>query len=212
MESKHILHAGAAALLTDVASGGVEFAMTGELTPLIAGVPGVLVGCAYLVAVHFLPKWKKQRGEVHTVDADLAGHHWWKKIFSRVRKIGQWTQKRPLKTIVEGPTEAKVQTKAENGWMDEDGAMKLLVASSLVRLRLPNDTMTVGETLLRHQGLITSPTGSSIRANEIARHLLKTYNDECPWGKRNGLYYREYLEDWIGEKAYQDHDAIRAKR
>ena len=138
--------------------------------------------------------------------------YWRKKIFGSVRKIGQWAQKRPLKTIAEGPTEAKVQTKAENGWMDENGAVKLLVASSLVRLRLPNDTMTIGETLLRHQGLITSPTGSSIRANEIARHLLKTYNDECPWGKRNGLYYREYLEDWIGEKAYQDHDAIRAKR
>ena len=58
--------------------------MTGELTPLIAGVLGVLVGCAYLVAVHFLPKWKK--------------------LISRVRKIGQWTQKRPLKTIAEGPT------------------------------------------------------------------------------------------------------------
>ena len=86
------------------------------------------------------------------------------------------------------------------------------MASSLVRLRLPNDTMTVGEALLRHQGLITTQTGSSIRASEIARRLLKTYNDECSWGKRNGLYFKEYLEDWIGEKAYQDHDAIRAKR
>ena len=84
MESKHVLHAGVAALLTDFASGGLEFTMTGELTPLIAGVPGVLVGCAYLVAVHFLPKRKK--------------------LISRVRKIGQWTQKRPLKTIAEGPT------------------------------------------------------------------------------------------------------------
>ena len=188
MESKHILHAGVAALLTGFASGGLEFAMTGELTPLIAGVLGVLVGCAYLVAVHFLPKWKK--------------------LISRVRKIGQWTQKRPLKTIAEGPTEAKVQTKAENGWMDEDGAIKLLMASSLVRLRLPNETVTLGEALLRRQGLNAPKTGASIRASEIARHLLKTYNDECSWGKRNGLYYREYLEDWIGEKAYQDHDAI----
>ena len=192
MESKHVLHAGVAALLTDFASGGLEFTMTGELTPLIAGVPGVLVGCAYLVAVHFLPKREK--------------------LISRVRKIGQWTQKRPLKAIAEGPTEAKVQTKTENGWMDEDGAIKLLMASSLVRLRLPNETMTLGEALLRRQGLNASKTGASIRASEIARHLLKTYNDECSWGKRNGLYYKEYLEDWIGEKAYQDHDAIRAKR
>ena len=56
--------------------------MTGEWTPLIAGMFGVLVGCAYLAAV--LPKWKK--------------------LISRVRKIGQLTQKRPLKTIAEGPT------------------------------------------------------------------------------------------------------------
>ena len=72
MESIHILHASVAALLTAFASGTLEFVMAGELTPLIAGVAGVLVGCAYLVAVHFLPKWKKQRGEVHTVDADLT--------------------------------------------------------------------------------------------------------------------------------------------
>ena len=137
--------------------------------------------------------------------------YWRAKIFSRVKKIGQWTQKRPIKTIAEAPTERKVQTKAENGWLDEDGAIKLLMASSLVRLRLPSDTMTIGEALLRSQRLVTSPTGSSIRANEIARHLLKTYNDECSWGKKNGMYYKEYLDEWIGEKAYQDHAAISSR-
>ena len=137
--------------------------------------------------------------------------YWRQKIWNSMLKMGQWTQEKPLKIIAEGPTEAKGQTKAENGWVDEEGAIKLLMASSLVRLRLPNETMTLGEALLRRQGLIASPTGASIRANEIARHLLKTYNDECSWGQRNGLYYKEYLEDWIGEKAYQDHAAIRSR-
>ncbi len=51
--------------------------------------------------------------------------YWRKKIFGSVQKIWQWAQKIPLKTIAEGPTEIKVQTKAENGWVDEDGAPPL---------------------------------------------------------------------------------------
>ena len=137
--------------------------------------------------------------------------YWRQKIWYNVRKIGRLAQKKPLTTIAEKPIEVESQTKVKNGWVDEEGAIKLLMASSLVRLRVPNEMMTLGEALLRRQGIIASPTGASIRANEIARHLLKTYNDECSWGKRNGLYYEEYLEDWIGEKAYQDHDAIRSR-
>ena len=129
----------------------------------------------------------------------VAGIAWkWPAIAPRLPK---WTRKEPQeKTAVS-------QTKSDNGWINEDEAIGLIMASSLVLLRLPNETVTLGEALLRRQGLITTPTGSSIRANEIARHLLKTYNDECSWGKRDGMYFKEYLEDWIGEKAYQDHSA-----
>ena len=65
--------------------------------------------------------------------------------------------------------------------------------------------MTIGEALLHIEDSSLPQQDLSIRAKEIARHLLKTYNDECSWGKRNGLYYKEYLENWIGEKAYEDH-------
>ena len=82
VESKHFLHASVASLLTVFASGGIEFAMTGEWTPLIAGMFGVSGRLC-------LPR---------------SGSPKWKKLISRVRKIGQLTQKRPLKTIAEGPT------------------------------------------------------------------------------------------------------------
>ena len=95
-------------------------------------------------------------------------------------------------------------------WIDESEAIQLITASSLVQLRLPNETMTIGEALLRSGGIITSRTKSSIRAKEIARHLLKTYNDECAWGQRDGRYYKEDLENWINEKAYEDHAATRS--
>ena len=70
MERNQVFHAVVAALLTTFASGGLEFAMTGEWTPLITGLPGVLVGGAYLAGVHLLPKWRNRRGVAHSVDAE----------------------------------------------------------------------------------------------------------------------------------------------
>ncbi len=137
--------------------------------------------------------------------------YWRKKIWNSVLQIWRRTQKKPLKIIAESPTTGESPANPEVGWINEEEAIKFLVVSSLVRWRLPNETMTIGEALLRNRGLLTSPTVSSIRAKEIARHLLKTYNDECSWGKRNGLYYKEYLEDWIGEKAYEDHAVTKSR-
>ena len=96
-------------------------------------------------------------------------------------------------------------------WISENEALKLIRSSSLTRLRLPNDTMTVGEALLRNMSVVTSPTGSEIRANEIARHLLKTFNEQCSWGKRNDKYYRQYLEEWINEEVYRDYEATKSR-
>ena len=130
--------------------------------------------------------------------------HYRERIANLLQNIRERMRKRVRKETASSTAQSD-PAQPDSRWINEDGATRLLMASSLVKLRLPNETMTVGEALLRHQGLSTSPTGSSIRASEITRHLLNTYNGECPWGKRNGMYYKEYLEDWIGEKAYQDH-------
>ena len=138
-----------------------------------------------------------------------------KRVTNLLRNIREWWRKKAREegaaSSIAPSEKSPPVVQSDSRWIDEDGALRLLMASSLVKLRLPNETMTVGEALFRRQGLTASPTGSSIRANEIARHLLKTYNDECSWGKRNGLYYKEYLEDWIGEKAYQDHATTRSR-
>ena len=46
--------------------------MTGELTPIIAGLFGTMVGGFYLASVHFLPKWRNRRGVAHSADAGPA--------------------------------------------------------------------------------------------------------------------------------------------
>ena len=142
--------------------------------------------------------------------------HYRDRIANLLRNTREWRRKRAQKEgaaspIVPSESAPSPVEQSDSRWINEDGAIRLLMASSLVKLRLPNETMTVGEALFRRQGLITSPTGSWIRANEIARHLLKTYNEECSWGKRNGMYYKEYLKGWIGEKAYQDHAATSSR-
>ena len=76
MESKHVFPAVVAALLTAVASGGLEFFMTGELTPLIAGLFGMLFGSAYLAIVYLLRKWRNRRGVPHSADASTVSHYW----------------------------------------------------------------------------------------------------------------------------------------
>ena len=105
MESKHVFHAAVAALLSVLASGGLEFAMTGELTPLIAGLPGVMVGGAYLAVVHFLPKWNSRKGVAPLVDARPTSFHLmtseatvnvrpppWSKPILRIRSV--WGRRR----------------------------------------------------------------------------------------------------------------------
>ena len=49
--------------------------MTGEWTPLIAGLFGALTGGIYLAGVHLLPKWRNRRGVAHSVDAGPVSFH-----------------------------------------------------------------------------------------------------------------------------------------
>ena len=105
---------------------------------------------------------------------------------------------------------ATPENEENSDWISESEALNLIRRSSLTQLRLPTLTMTIGEALLRRNGIINSSTDSEIRASEISRHLLKTLNEECPWVLRDGKYYRQYLEEWINEQAYRDYDATRS--
>ena len=85
--------------------------MTGELTPLIVGLPGVMVGGAYLVVVYFLPKWRSRKGVAPLVDARPASFHFitskatvsvrpppWSRPILRIRSV--WRRRvavRPIK-------------------------------------------------------------------------------------------------------------------
>ena len=95
-------------------------------------------------------------------------------------------------------------TRPDSRWIAEAEALVMIRASSLVRLRLPLDTTTVGEMLTAQlQGrLVTSRMEVGRRADEIARHLLRKFKDERSWGVRGGTYDRRLLEEWIDEMAY----------
>ena len=96
-------------------------------------------------------------------------------------------------------------------WISENEALKLIRNSSLTQLRLPNETITVGEAIARRMGFENSPTASDIRANEIASYLLQKYNDQGTWTNRNDRYYKQYLEEWINEEVFRDYEATRSR-
>ena len=99
---------------------------------------------------------------------------------------------------------AQDDTKA---WITEAEALAVVRAFSLVRLRLlrlPQETVTLVEVLLRVKGLVTSKTEAGRRADEIARHLLRKFKNERPWDVRGGTYDRRLLEEWIDQEAYRE--------
>ena len=93
-----------------------------------------------------------------------------------------------------------------NTWITEAEALQMIRSSSLVRLRLPQETTTLAEVLLRAANFVLPPTGPMRRADEISRHLLKKFTSECSWGvrMRSGTYNSELLREWIDQEAYRE--------
>ena len=89
-------------------------------------------------------------------------------------------------------------------WISETQALQIIQASSLVRLRIPND-VTVADTLARALG-DTYKTPGEQRAGEVSRHLLREFGSEIPGAVRSGQYGKEPLEWWIDKEA--DHTAL----
>ena len=97
-----------------------------------------------------------------------------------------------------------ITTPDPNMWITQAEALVVVRASSLVRLRLPQETMTLAEALLRMKNFVSSPTGRGRRADEISRHLLRKFKRECAWGVRSGTYDSELLREWIDQEAYRE--------
>ena len=127
----------------------------------------------------------------------------------RVREEGE-------RETVEPPAEKQTRASSTTGtsldrtssadtkaWIAEAEALAMIRASSLVRLRLPRETLIVGEVFARLGGA-PSRTEVDRRADEIARHLLRKFKNGRSWGVRGGTYDRRLLEEWIDETAYQE--------
>ena len=84
-------------------------------------------------------------------------------------------------------------------WIPEAQALQIIRASSLVRLRIPND-VTVADTLARALG-DTYKTPGEQRAGEVSRHLLREFGSEIPGAVRSDQYGKEPLEWWIDKEA-----------
>ena len=88
-------------------------------------------------------------------------------------------------------------------WIARPEPLAILGASSLVRLRVPSETITVLEALLRHAGQSHTKTPGEIRAEELVRKLLRDFEDQNPNGVRDEQYGKELLEWWIEEQAFR---------
>lgn len=86
-------------------------------------------------------------------------------------------------------------------WIPRNEAARILRRSSLVRLRLPSETITGIEALGRTLGLPSTQTPSEVRADELTRKLLRDFEAQHPTGVRNGQYGKELMEWWIDEQA-----------
>ena len=191
-----------------VIAGGAEYVMTGGesgFSPLWAGVIGGVLGpliyMAWQRVSNSFPSrvknWRLPRPRMLL-----------RRLFSRQTGDHPKTATENLPEVT--PLATTAPDKAGE-WISEDEALKLIRRSSLTRLRLPNETMTIGEALVRRMSVTTSPTASEIRADEIASYLLARYNDQGSWTNRDGRYYKQYLEEWINEEVYGDYEATRSR-
>ena len=103
-----------------------------------------------------------------------------------------WMRLRNLVTRGRKPTRATT-------WITEAQALHTIRASSLVLLRLPHETITVFDALLRNAGLYH--TRGDVLADELSRKFLRDFATELPQAVRNGDYGKEPLAWWIDKEA-----------
>ena len=87
-------------------------------------------------------------------------------------------------------------------WISRSAALTIAGKSSLVSLRVPAETITVGETLVNAlMGQNRPKTPGEVWAEELQRKLIRDFEAQQPSGVREGKYGRELLDWWIDEQA-----------
>ena len=90
-------------------------------------------------------------------------------------------------------------------WIARPEALAILGASSLVRLRVPVESFTVGEWMARwmakEAGLPVTKTPGETHAEELQRNLLRKFEAQHPRGVSNEKYGQDLLMWWIDEQA-----------
>ena len=87
-------------------------------------------------------------------------------------------------------------------WITKNGALQLIRSSSLVRLRLPKETVTGTEVIARALGFGSETPGEKL-AEELAHKLVRDFTTQYPAWVRDGQYCREHLEWCIEEESYR---------
>ena len=87
-------------------------------------------------------------------------------------------------------------------WISRSTALAMIRKSSLIRLRVPAESITVLEALVRHWGLSNTKTPGEVRAEELQRKLLRDFESEHPCGVVDEQYGKELLEWWIEERVF----------
>ena len=87
-------------------------------------------------------------------------------------------------------------------WMAKTEAILLIHSSSLVRLRLPRETITGAELIARAIGVDSKTPGEQL-ADELTRKLMRDFATQHPTWVRDGKYGKEPLEWWIEEESYR---------
>ena len=78
----------------------------------------------------------------------------------------------------------------------------MIRSASLVRLRLPKETVTVAEAIARSLGFGSETPGDTL-AKELANKLMRDFSTHHPARVRDGKYRKEHLEWWIEEESYR---------
>ena len=116
----------------------------------------------------------------------------------------QWLRRRVAKYRAGAAANAEdISVPVPTTWISRAEALATLGRSSLVRLRVPAETITVLEALLRHAGQSHTKTPGEIRAEELVRKLLRNFEAQNPNGVRDEQYGKELLESWIDEQAFR---------
>ncbi len=87
-------------------------------------------------------------------------------------------------------------------WITKTEALQLIRSSSLVRLRLPKEIVTVAEAIARSLGFGSETPGDAL-AKELANKLMREFSTRHPAWVREGKYKKEHLEWWIEEESYR---------